>query len=112
MTWNNMPTRSGYWRQNIIPGLQTPFYYFKKYASRKDINILFDLSYGFRNNDLNGAIQLKRMYNPFNRGFYQVELVRDFDHIYEGDAWINQIQRSSYFLNNYFDRVTWILQKE
>ena len=82
--------------------LHPSFYYFKKYASRKDINILFDLSYGFRNNDINGAIQLKRMYNPFNRGFYQVELVRDFDHIYEGDAWINQIQRSSYFLNNYF----------
>ena len=82
--------------------LHPSFYYFKKYISRKDINILFDLSYGFRNNDINGAIQLKRMYNPFNRGFYQIELVRDFDHIYEGDAWINQIQRSSYFLNNYF----------
>ena len=41
------------------------------------------------------------MYNPFNRGFYMLELNRDFDHIYEGDAWINQIQRSSYFLNNY-----------
>lgn len=78
------------------------FYYFKRYASRKDINILFDISYGFRNHDINGSLQLKRMYNPFNRGFYQVELVRDFDHIYEGDAWINQIQRSSYFLNNYF----------
>jgi hypothetical protein len=82
--------------------LHPSFYYFKKYVSRKDINILFDLSYGFRNNDINGAIQLKRMYNPFNRGFYKVELVRDFDHIYEGDAWLNQIQRSSYFLNNYF----------
>jgi hypothetical protein len=82
--------------------LHPSFYYFKKYASRKDINILFDVSYGFRNHDINGSLQLKRMYNPFNRGFYQFELNRDFDHIYEGDAWINQIQRSSYFLNNYF----------
>jgi len=82
--------------------LHPSFYYFKKYTSRKDIKILFDVSYGFRNHDFNGSVQLNRMYNPFNRGFYQIEAVRDFDHIYEGDAWINQIQRNSYFLNNYF----------
>lgn len=76
-------------------------YYFKRYNSRKDINIIADLSYGFRNKDINGSLQLKRMYNPFNRGYYQIELNRDFDHIYEGDSWINLIQRSSYFLNNY-----------
>lgn len=77
------------------------FYYYKRYPSRKDITIYTDLSYGIRNQDINGSIQLKRMYNPFNRGFYKIDLTRTFDHIYEGDAWINQIQRSSYFLNNY-----------
>jgi hypothetical protein len=41
------------------------------------------------------------MYNPFNRGFYMIDLTRDFDLIYKGDAWINQIKRESYFLNNY-----------
>src|SRR4029078_1935420 len=51
--------------------------------------------------DINGSLLLNRMYNPFNRGFYQVELNRDFDHIYQGESWINSIQRSSYFLNNY-----------
>lgn len=78
------------------------FYYFKKYSNRKDINLLADVSYGFRNKDVNGSLQLKRMYNPFNRGYYQIELNRDFDRIYQGDAWINQIKRSSYFLNNFF----------
>lgn len=77
------------------------FYYFKRYASRKDINIIADISYGLRNKDLNGSLRLQRMYNPFNRGYYFVEINRDFDRIYQGDAWINQIQRSSYFLNNY-----------
>lgn len=77
------------------------FYYFKRYASRKDINIIADVSYGLRNKDLNGSLRLQRMYNPFNRGYYFVEINRDFDRIYQGDAWINQIQRSSYFLNNY-----------
>jgi hypothetical protein len=77
------------------------FYYYKRYASKKDITLYTDLSYGLRNKDINGTIRLRRMYNPFNRGYYQLSLNRDFYHIYEGDAWINQIQRSSYFLNNF-----------
>jgi hypothetical protein len=77
------------------------FYYFKRYATKKDITLFADLSYGLRNKDINGTVRLRRMYNPFNRGYYQVSLNRDFYHIYEGDAWINQIQRSSYFLNNF-----------
>lgn len=76
--------------------------YYKRYVSRKDISIYSEVSYGFRNKDINGTIQFRRMYNPFNHGFYHVLINRSFDHIYEGDAWINQIKRSSYFLNNYF----------
>ena len=82
--------------------LRLSFDYFKRYVSRKDIKLYSELSYGFRNKDINGTIHLNRMYNPFNRGYYQVVVNRSFDHIYEGDAWINQIKRSSYFLNNYF----------
>ncbi|HEU4470006.1 MAG TPA: DUF5686 and carboxypeptidase regulatory-like domain-containing protein [Flavisolibacter sp.] len=81
--------------------IRPSFYYYKRYASRKDITLFADLSYGIRNKDINGGAKLKRMYNPFNRGFYMIEVNRDFDRIYEGDAWINQIQRSSYFLNNF-----------
>lgn len=77
-------------------------FYYKKYPSRKDITILADVSYGIRNRDFNGGLRLTRLYNPFNRAWFFVEVQRDFDHIYEGDAWINQIQRSSYFLNNFF----------
>ena len=60
-----------------------------------------DISYGLRNKDVNGSIYLKRMYNPFNRGYYIFDIARDFDPIYKGDAWVNQIKRSAYFLNNY-----------
>jgi hypothetical protein len=82
--------------------IRPSFYYFKRFASRKDIRIYSEISYGFRNKDVNGTLQLSRMYNPFNRGFYKFDVNRDFDRIYQGDAWINQIKRSSYFLNNYF----------
>jgi hypothetical protein len=77
-------------------------YYYKRYTSKKDITFYADLSYGLRNHDINGSVRLKRMYNPFNRGYYKIELNRDFDMIYSGDAWINQVNRSNYFMNNYF----------
>jgi len=40
------------------------------------------------------------MYNPFNRGFYRITLGRDFQYIFNGDAWINMIKRSNFYLNN------------
>ncbi|HYC30220.1 MAG TPA: DUF5686 family protein, partial [Chitinophagaceae bacterium] len=123
LTWKNMLItgqtlyNSSKERTIVIPpviSLYEPFqfggarispaiYYYKKYASRKDITIFADLSYGIRNKDVNGSLELKRLYNPFTRGHYFIDLSRDFDRIYEGDAWINQIQRSSYFLNNYVE---------
>jgi hypothetical protein len=48
--------------------IRTSFFYFKRYANRKDITLHTEASYGFRNKDINGSIGLQRMYNPFNRG--------------------------------------------
>lgn len=74
--------------------------YSKTFKSKKDISVYANLSYGLRNKDLNGNLRLSRMYNPFNRGFYRVEVSRDFQFIYGGDAWINLIKRSNLYLNN------------
>ncbi|HEX6332676.1 MAG TPA: DUF5686 family protein, partial [Flavisolibacter sp.] len=81
--------------------LQLSTYHFKRYQSRKDLSLYSEISYGFRNKDVNGSMKVQRMYNPFNRGFYMVDLHRGFDMIYQGDSPLNQIKRSSYFLNNY-----------
>ncbi|MEY2917639.1 MAG: hypothetical protein RIS73_1353, partial [Bacteroidota bacterium] len=78
--------------------LQPYFMYFKTYESRKNINLYTDISYGFRNNDFNGSIRLSRMYNPFNRGIYNVSLQKSFEFIFNGDAWINMISRSNLYL--------------
>lgn len=75
------------------------FTYNKTYASRKNISINFNISYGFRNKDYNGRVMFNRMYNPFNRGFFQLRASRDFSYIFEGDAWINMLARSNRFLN-------------
>lgn len=74
--------------------------YNRIYKSRKTLSVSGDISYGFRNKDVNGNIGLSKMYNPFNRAFYRFEAGRDFEYIFEGDAWINMIKRNNQFLNN------------
>lgn len=74
--------------------------YNRIYKSKKTLSVSGDISYGFRNKDVNGNIGLSKMYNPFNRAFYRFEAGRDFEYIFEGDAWINMIKRSNQFLNN------------
>jgi hypothetical protein len=79
--------------------IQPSFSYFKTYMSRKNLGIVFESSYGIRNKDINGSININRMYNPFNRGFYSVRLKKSFDFIFNGDAWINMIGKSNLYLN-------------
>lgn len=74
------------------------FNYNQTFKSRKNISLFTDLSYGFRNRDVNGSVNFNRMYNPFNRGFYSISLDRDFENIYEGDAWVNMLKRSNVYL--------------
>jgi hypothetical protein len=74
--------------------------YGKFYPNRKNIFVNGSLSYGLRNKDVNGYVDLERMYNPFNRGYYKINATREFQFIYEGDAWINMIKRSNIYLNN------------
>jgi hypothetical protein len=79
--------------------LQPYFSFTKTYESRKNINIYSDVSYGFRNKDINGSLRMSRLYNPFNRGYYSVRLEKNFEYIFSGDAWINMIKRNNIYLN-------------
>jgi hypothetical protein len=99
------------WQLPPLPGVYQPFAfggsrmspsvaYFKTYQSRKDLHFFANVSYGFRNRDVNGSLNLRRMYNPFTRAFYGISLRRDFDFIFSGDAWINMLRRSNLYLNN------------
>ncbi len=73
--------------------------YSKTFESRKNIFINGDLSYGFRNKDINGAVHINRLYNPFNRGYYNISFEKSFEAIFSGDAWINMIKRSNVYLH-------------
>lgn len=81
--------------------INVSFSYEKTFKSRKDIRLNNNISYGLRNKDVNGSVRLSRLYNPYNRGFYTFSAGRDFQFIFQGDAFINLIKRSNYFLNNF-----------
>ena len=76
--------------------------YNRTFESRKNIFAFGSLSYGFRNHDVNGNISVTHMYNPFNRGFINLSVQRDFQYIYAGDAWINMLRRNNFYLNQGF----------
>ena len=77
--------------------------YRKTYYSRRNLSLEADISYGFRNRDVNGTISLERKYNPFKNGKYRFKAGRNFEFIYPGDAWVNVLKRSNIYLNNSFE---------
>lgn len=74
--------------------------YRKTYPNRKKLSLEADVSYGFRNHDVNGSVGMKRLYNPFNQGEFSINAGRNFEFIYPGDAWVNVLKRSNIYLNN------------
>jgi hypothetical protein len=74
--------------------------YLKFFPDRKNLFVNTSLSYGLRNNDINGSLELNRKYNAFSQGYYTISARREFQFIFEGDAYINLIKRSNIFLNN------------
>lgn len=76
--------------------------YRKTFPSRKNVEVEGKLSYGFRNQDVNGYLRARHKYNPFNSGEVSAAISRNFEFIYAGDAWINVLKRSNIYLNNSF----------
>jgi hypothetical protein len=73
--------------------------YNKIFSSEKSLFVATRLSYGFLNKDFNGYINARYLYNPFKRSYWTLNLSKDFQLIFQNDAWINQIKRSNLFLN-------------
>ncbi len=86
----------GFGGPRISPGI----YYSRVFENRKRLSVDGEVSYGFNNRDVNGSIWVEHLYNPFIRGHYWAEAGRDFQFIFNGDAWINMLKRSNRYLNN------------
>ena len=74
------------------------FFLHKTYKNKKNITLNTRMSYGFRNKDLQGAIGFSKLYNPFSRGSYFINVGREFGQVFPGDAWINQLKRTNVYL--------------
>ncbi len=74
--------------------------YNKIYKSKKAIVLWNNISYGIRNHDVNGQIRFTKLYNPLNRAYFNITLERNFEYIFQGDAWINLLKRSNIYLKN------------
>lgn len=103
--------RGSNWYFGTLPSIFQPFQfggsrlglffnYSKMYKSKKYISLWNNLSYGIRNQDVNGTIRFSKLYNPFKRSYYNITLERNFEFIFQGDAWINMLKRSNYYLKN------------
>lgn len=73
--------------------------YTKVFPSRKNIYIFSELSFGLRNKDLNGTLRLTRLYDPLHRGYFYASAEKNFEYIFNGDAWINMVKRSNIYLH-------------
>jgi len=76
--------------------------YYKVFPSKRSVSVYSNISYGIRNQDVNGNINITHKYNPFNHSFISLSAQRDFQYIFQGDAWINMLKRNNFYLNEGF----------
>ena len=76
--------------------------YQKVFPTKRSLSVYGNVSYGIRNSDINGNIGITHRYNPFNNSFINFSAQRDFQYIFQGDAWINMIKRDNFYLNQGF----------
>ncbi|HEY5773308.1 MAG TPA: DUF5686 and carboxypeptidase regulatory-like domain-containing protein [Chitinophagaceae bacterium] len=76
--------------------------YHKVFPSKRSISVFTNVSYGIRNHDVNGNLNITHKYNPFNHSFISISAQRDFQYIFQGDAWINMLKRNNFYLNQAF----------
>jgi hypothetical protein len=74
--------------------------YHKTYGSRKSETIWGNIHYGFRNADLKGEIKVRKLYNTFKRGAYELNASRDFASLFNGGSWTDQLRRSGIYLKD------------
>ena len=77
--------------------LQFDFDYSKIYGSQKSTNIWGNLSYGFRNADPKGELKMRKLYDPFRRRAYEVNVSREFATLFNGGSITDQLKRSGIY---------------
>ncbi len=77
--------------------------YQKRFPNKKFININSNITYGLLNKDFRGTVIFSKMYNPYHRSFYTIEVGHNFDLINFNDAYLNLFQRGNFYQDNKLD---------
>jgi hypothetical protein len=95
------PPLPSYYQPFFIGGTRVSFSmsYYKRYPNYKSFNLSPKVSYGVLNKDVNFNLNANFLYNPFSRGQIYLQAYKDFAFIFNNDAIINLISRSSIYLN-------------
>ncbi len=104
-TWNISPILSMLPNIFYVGGMRLGDYvgYQKRYANKKFINVYSNITYGLLNKDFKGTVYFQKMYNPYHRSFFSIELGHNFDLINFNDAYINLLQRGNFYQDNKID---------
>ena len=75
------------------------FRYKKTFKNKKQLFLSPKLNYGPINKDIRGNITGSYLFNPFRRSSFDFTVGRDVSNIFWGDAFVNFLSRSNYFMN-------------
>lgn len=76
--------------------------WYRIFESKKFLSVDGEVSYGINNRDFMGDIRASYRYNPFSNGYIAASAGRSFDFIFMGDAYINLLRRSNFYIKNAF----------
>lgn len=87
-----------------VGGVRIEFWYtyYKKLKDKRSYFFAPYLTYGIRNKNIRGSFYHSSLYNPMNRGWYDVSIGREIDFFNPDDAWVNRFKRSNFFEKDFF----------
>lgn len=77
------------------------FFYNKLWENGKLLSTSSNFSIGLKNTDLQGNARIWYRYDPFRLGSIQLRIGRNFASINSYDAYLNQLKRSNFILNDH-----------
>ncbi len=75
----------------------------KEFKNKKTIAVSARPNYGILNEDLKGSVNIGRLYNPFNRGYYNINVGSDFGIINAFNGIVSIFNRNNFYAHDYIN---------
>jgi hypothetical protein len=90
----------------VAPGgvrLKYGLRYYKRFENRKTLTLNPDISFGLRNRDIKGGLDISSLYNPIKRGYFSVSFGRDFDVVNGFATLLDLAKRDNFYEKTYLN---------